>query len=234
MSFQFKQFSVDDSRCAMKIGTDGCLLGAWADVSGAEKILEIGTGSGVVAMMLAQRSNATIDTVEIDTDAYKQATDNFIRCPWTGRLKAFHTSIQEYVKSCKTKYDIIVSSPPYFADSLKTKDHKRRLARHTDSLSFQELVSCAKRLLNDDGRFCVIIPSESAENLVNTALIEGLYKTSILQIRPKVDAEIIRSLIQFELQKLPTTSEELAILEADGKGYTNQYQQLTNNYYIIF
>lgn len=234
MSFQFKQFSIDDSNCAMKIGTDGCLLGAWADVANKSQILDIGTGSGVIALMLAQRSNAMIDAVEIDHDAYLQAKTNLNNSPWKDRLSIFHTSIQEYVKLCTKNYDLIVCCPPYFLNSLKTPDKKRRLARHTDSLTFEELISGSLRLMKPDGVFCSIIPAESLDLFRNIALIEGLYPSKITEVETKQDTPALRILLEMRRTKTSCIRTKIPILDTTGKAYTHEYINLTRDYYIIF
>jgi tRNA1Val (adenine37-N6)-methyltransferase len=234
MIFQFKQFSINDSNCAMKIGTDGCLLGAWADTDNTNSILDIGTGSGVIALMLAQRSNALIDAVEIDHDAYMQAGENFLNSPWKARLNIFHSSIQEYIKVCKKKYDCIVCCPPYFINSLKTTDRKRRLARHTDSLSFEELLSGSLRLLTQQGRFCTILPTNVVQHFSELALIEGYYITKVTDVEPKAGAKPNRKLLQLERIKKTCRFSTIAILDKDGKSYTPEYINLTKEFYINF
>jgi tRNA1Val (adenine37-N6)-methyltransferase len=234
MSFQFKQFSIDDSNCAMKIGTDGCLLGAWADVSEAKSILDIGTGSGVIALMLAQRSTARINAVEIDGDAFRQATENFNDSPWANRLSVTHSSIQEYIKGCEKKYDLIVCCPPYFINSLKTNDKKRRLARHTDSLSFEELLSGTMRLLEPDGKFCTIIPADLVKLFSDIALIEGFFVTKITEVFPKEEAPIVRTLLQLERTRKKCARNCISILDKEGKSYTSEYKKLTGGFYINF
>lgn len=234
MSFQFKQFSIDDSNCAMKIGTDGCLLGSWADVAEAKSILDIGTGSGVIALMLAQRSKAQINAVEIDDEAFKQATQNFKDSPWDNRLSVTHSSFQEYIKVCEKKFDLIVCCPPYFVNSLKTTDKKRRLARHTDSLSFEELLSGSIRLLKVDGKFCTIIPADTVKEFCDLALIEGFFVTKITEVLPKETAQPVRTLLQFERSRNKCTNDNIAILDKEGKLYTSEYKKLTGEFYIIF
>jgi len=234
MPFQFKQFSVNDDKCAMKIGTDGCLLGAWADISNAVNILDIGAGSGIVSLMLAQRSNALIDSVEIDKDAYTQCIENYKNSPWKERLHVFHNPLQEYVKSCTKKYDLIVSSPPYFVNSMKTNCSKRKLARHTDSLTFEELISGAKRIMNLNAKFCVIIPTDIVKNFLDIALIEGFFMSKKTEIEPKAKAKALRTLLQMELIKKPCTQDNLAILDKQGKAYTTEYISLTKDFYLKF
>lgn len=234
MSFRFKQFTIEDEQCAMKIGTDGCLLGAWADVENAKTILDIGTGSGIIAIMLAQRSNSIIDAVEIDNSAYKQSRENFSRSPWVKRLNVFNASIQEYVKSCNKKYDLIVSCPPYFLNSMKATDKKRNLARHTDSLTFEELLSCSLRLLKPDGKFCVMIPFDLKEIFCDKALIEGYHVSKITRVIPKAGKEPLRILLQMERKKKSCISDSITILDKEGKTHTQEYIELTKDFYIIF
>lgn len=234
MSFQFKQFSIDDSNCAMKIGTDGCLLGAWAEVTDSNSVLDIGTGSGIIALMLAQRSKAMIDAVEIDHEAYKQAMKNFHESHWRTRLNAIHSSIQEYVKSCTKKYDLIVSCPPYFLNSLKAPDKKRRLARHADSLTFEELITGSLRLLKPEGKFCTIIPAKSMQKIYDIALIEGYHFVKITEVEPKVDATPVRVLLQMQQNKIPCIKNKISILDSAGKNYTSGYIELTKVFYINF
>ena len=218
----------------MKIGTDGCLLGAWADVEVRHSILDIGTGSGVIALMLAQRSDALITAVEIDKDAYQQAEENFTNSPWQKRLTVVHSSIQEYIKVCEHKYDLIVCCPPYFINSLKTNDKKRRLARHTDSLSFEELLSGSLRLLCHGGKFSTILPSGIVPHFCELALIEGYYITKVTDVEPKAGAKPNRKLLQLERTKKSCSNSAIAILDKEGKSYTPEYKELAKEFYINF
>jgi tRNA1Val (adenine37-N6)-methyltransferase len=218
----------------MKIGTDGCLLGAWADVDGSASILDIGTGSGVIALMLAQRSKALITAVEIDRDAYQQAEENFANSPWQKRLTVVRSSIQEYIKVCEQKFDLIVCCPPYFINSLKTNDKKRRLARHADSLSFEELLSGSLRLLAQHGKFSTILPYNIVPHFCELALIEGYYITKVTDVEPKTGAKPNRKLLQLERAKKSCTNNVIAILDKEGKSYTPEYRKLTKEFYINF
>ena len=158
--FKFKQFSVNQDNCAMKVGTDGVLLGAWCDVESAKMVLDIGTGTGLIALMIAQRTDcALIDAVEIDKSAYVQASGNFKDSRWCGRIGVFNLDFKQYVDECNTKYDLIVSNPPYFENSLKSSNLERTMARHTDSLSFDELLHGASMLLSESGIISLIVPN---------------------------------------------------------------------------
>ena len=167
--FTFKQFHIDHSRCAMKVGTDGTLLGAWAALPPhAKKILDIGTGSGLIAIMAAQRHPiAKITAIDIDKDCVMQATENAVASPWAERIEVIETPLQEY--SPEEKFDVIISNPPYFADSMHSPDKQRTTARHTASLSFKELTDGVLRLLADDGLFAVILPTTESELLLSAS-----------------------------------------------------------------
>lgn len=188
----------------------------------------------LLALMLAQRSNAIIDAVEIDREAFDQAKNNFFNSPWRSRLHIFHSSIQEYVKSCNKKYDLIVSCPPYFLNSLKAPDKKRKLARHTDSLTFEELLSCSLRLLKPDGKFCVIIPSDLNKLFCDKALVEGYHVSMITQVIPIAGKEPLRILLQMERKKKSIISNSITILDKEGRSYTKEYIELTKEFYINF
>ena len=158
--FQFKQFSVQQDQCAMKIGTDGVLLGAWAPIShNTISILDIGTGTGIIALMLAQRTNAEqIDALEIDEKAYEQAVDNFENSAWSDRLFCFHAGLDEFIDEPEDEYDLIVSNPPFYAEDYKTDNEQRDLARFQDALPFEDLLEAADLLLSENGIFALIIP----------------------------------------------------------------------------
>ena len=173
--FRFKQFSVRNDKSAMKVGTDGVLLGAWADVKAANSVLDIGTGTGLVALMMAQRCNANIDAIEIDADAFAEATLNFNESPWAERMKVIHDDFITFSKDCDLRYDVIVSNPPYFIDSLVCQEEKRKNARHTSSLSYENLIECAVKLLNDNGFICLITPSDVENHLDNIIMMNNCY-----------------------------------------------------------
>jgi tRNA1Val (adenine37-N6)-methyltransferase len=158
--FQFKKFTVQQDKTAMKVGTDGVLLGAWAPIDNhPNTILDIGAGTGLIALMLAQRSNAQqIDALEIDEDAYEQATDNFENSPWNDRLFCFHAGLDEFVEDPEDEYDLIVSNPPFYTEDYKSEDASRDLARFEEAMPFEELVEAADLLLSEKGVFAVIIP----------------------------------------------------------------------------
>ncbi len=156
--FQFKQFTIRHDKCAMKVGTDGVPLGAWAGIESCNRILDIGTGTGLTAMMLAQRSKAVIDAIDIDAEACLQAQENAESSPFAERIKIQHSALSDFAQTDTGLYDLIVSNPPYFVDSLKCPDQKRNTARHTDTLTLEDLLQDSRKLLAPQGRIALILP----------------------------------------------------------------------------
>ena len=231
--FQFKQFSVAQDKCAMKIGTDGVLLGAWVDLKRHPKsILDIGAGTGVIALQLAQRSNAeTIDAVEIDEDAHEQCSDNFENSPWADRLFCYHASIQEFASEIEEKYDLIISNPPFYSEDYKTQDTARDIARFNDALPFQHLLVCAKHLLSEEGVLAIIIPRHEEDSFIDLALEASLYAHQICRVRGTDISEEKRSLIEFSTFQQELNIEELTI-ENGRHNYTPKYIDLVKDFYL--
>jgi tRNA1Val (adenine37-N6)-methyltransferase len=232
--FEFKQFKINQDKCAMKVGTDAVLLGSWVDATEAKSILDIGTGTGIIALMLAQKSEAKIDAIDIDENAFIQAQENVIACKWKSRINVYHISFQDFAASTNSKYDLIVSNPPYFIDSSKANLESRTAARHTDSLSFEELLKGVIHLLDKKGKFCVILPYKEAELFRDLAETKKLHIQKILRVKTRADKSEKRLLMQFEFN--PTTFSESSILieENERHVYTEEYKQLTKDYYLAF
>ncbi len=161
--FKFKQFEINQDKCAMKIGTDGVLLGAWTSIQqNPFSILDIGAGTGIIALMLAQRSHAElIDAIEIDGDAYEQCVNNFEQSPWGDRLFCYHASLDEFVAEIEDQYDLIISNPPFYSEDYKSENQQRDLARFNDALPFDHLIESVSKLLSENGIFSVIVPVRS-------------------------------------------------------------------------
>lgn len=235
IGFQFKQFYIKHDHCAMKVGTDGVLLGAWAgDAVNYQHILDIGTGSGLVALMLAQRySQAHITGIDIDVEAYNQANENFTSSPWSHRLNALHNSLQDYCKQEITHFDLIVSNPPFFQDSLKAPDTQRNTARHTDTLPHSLLLSSVSHLLQSHGTFCVILPSEQINHFLQTALQYGLFEQKRLDIHPTPQRPSKRTLLALSKTESVSPQREKLIIEENGRHhYSSHYLQLTRAFYL--
>ena len=230
MSFRFKQFYIEDSKCAMKVGTDGVLLGAWCPKG--TRILDVGTGSGLIARMLMQRCpEAHIDAIDIDPDAAEQARENGVN--------AYCSSLQEWQndKSQITnyKYDLIVSNPPYFQNSLKNPDKGREMARHTDTLSYAELIHHSARLLQEGGRLALILPAEAENEIRQLAAAADLFLTHVTRVYSKEGKKPKRVLLAFQLKiedcRLKI-SEDILVLEDEKGGRSLPYQNLCREFYL--
>jgi tRNA1Val (adenine37-N6)-methyltransferase len=232
--FKFKQFMVHHDRSSLKVGTDAVLLGAWADVADAKRILDIGTGSGVIALMLAQRSTAQIDAIDIDEESIKQAQENFSDSPWSEQLSAHNISLKNFAAATTVKYDLVVSNPPYFTDSFKPADPQRFSARHNDQLPIQELAENAAKLLSATGKFCVILPVKEAGLLTTALRNHGLFPEKELWVYSFTGKEVFRKLILFGRSQTVCLKEELTIETAPGQGYSKEYIELTKQYYLNF
>jgi tRNA1Val (adenine37-N6)-methyltransferase len=234
-TFVFKQFTIHQDKCPMKVGTDAVLLGAWIQPGNARHILDIGTGTGILAIMLAQKSTAAIDAIDIDVEAVEQAKQNADFCKWRDRVKVMHTTFQQFSKTTTSKYDLIVSNPPYFIDSSKPPEEGRTLARHNDFLPFDELVDGVVKLLDTDGKFFVILPNKEAVILKELAEKKGLKLSRLLRVRTKQDkATEKRHIMQFEFNP-SSFSEDSVVIEKEGRHeYTDEYKELTKDYYIHF
>ncbi|SEA11667.1 tRNA1Val (adenine37-N6)-methyltransferase [Flavobacterium gillisiae] len=232
--FQFKQFTVEQDRCAMKIGTDGVLLGAWTPTTNnPSSILDIGAGTGIIALMLAQRSNAEqIDALEIDEEAYEQAMDNFENSPWSDRLFCFHAGLDEFVEEPEDEYDVIVSNPPFYSEDYKTESEQRDLARFQDALPFEDLIEAADLLLSENGIFSVIIPFKEEENFVALAKEMELYPIKITRVKGTPTTEIKRSLLVFSRNEIIDFPIDELIIETARHIYTPEYIELTKEFYL--
>ena len=229
--FRFKQFAVEQDDVAMKVGTDGVLLGAWADCEGAKNILDIGTGTGVIALQMAQRNHeAQVQAVEIDETAAKRARANFDNSPWAECLEVAQSAVQEFEPA--EKFDLIVSNPPYFVDSLLPPDAKRSTARHTHDLTFEELDKAVARLLSEDGKFALILPVAEFEKYLT---LTQLYLVRRCDVHPVEGGTVKR--IMGEFAKQPTAEiklETIAIEKGKRGDYTDDYRALTKEFYLKF
>lgn len=232
--FSFKKFSIEQDRCAMKVGTDGVLLGAWTPLENNPfSILDIGTGTGIIALMLAQRSHAEqIDALEIDEDTYEQATDNFENSPWNDRLFCFHAALEEFVEEPEDEYDIIVSNPPFFSEDYKSDNSQRNLARFQDAMPFEDLIEAAALLLSENGIFAVIIPFKEEEKFLALADEYELYPLKITRVKGTPTSEIKRSLLAFSRNENSEFPIDELIIETARHQYTPEYIELTKDFYL--
>ena len=232
--FTFKQFHIDHSRCAMKVGTDGVLIGAWCRLPSSGRILDIGTGTGLIAVMAAQRASGCMVTgIDIDAECVAQARDNAASSPWGGRIGIEQRALQEFFPT--HRFDAIVSNPPYFEESLLPPDARRTAARHTRSLSYAELVDGVVRLLDAEGRFSLILPAAESERFLSAA--HGvLFLTRRCDVRTTLGSGVRRVMMEFAVSvpKLLPHIESLSIEDGGPMRYSGEYRALTRDFYLKF
>jgi tRNA1Val (adenine37-N6)-methyltransferase len=228
--FEFRQFTVFHDKCAMKVNTDGCLLGAWADHGAPQNILDIGSGSGVIALMMAQKfAEACIDAVEIDSICAEQCRSNLEKSPWANRLKSIHSDILKF--SPHKRYDLIVSNPPYFQKALLSSDQVLNYARHQIALNLSDLLRYAKNHLTKNGSFCVVLPADQLQSCMNLALRNQLYILKKTAVQSLPDKNISRYLLHFTLVQHSST-EEIQCIECGPGEYSPWFKSLLSEYYI--
>ena len=234
MPFTFKQFTIEQNDCAMKVGTDGVLLGAWSPIpKNIFSTLDIGAGTGVLSLMLAQRSNAEqIDAIEIDEKAYEQCVENFENSKWAGRLFCYHAGLDEFLEEMEDEsFDLIISNPPFYTDDYKSENKSRDLARFEDALPFDELIESVANLLSEFGIFSVIIPFKEEEKFIALAKEFQLFPFKITHVKGTPTSEIKRSLLAFTWDEQITITDEL-LIEIARHEYTPEYIELTKEFYL--
>lgn len=228
--FKFKQFTVWHDKCAMKVGTDGVLLGTWANLTTAHHVLDIGTGTGLIALIAAQRnSNALITALEIDAMAARQARENFEKSPWNNRIQLIHQDVLTYNTSIK--YDAVLCNPPYFQNSLKCPDQQRATARHTDTLSYEQLVYIAKNLISEIGEFSVILPFQDSKDFEYLAHYQSLHTSRRTIVHTTAETPPKRILLAFKLSPQETKETHLTI-GRDKSSYSEEFKELVKYFYL--
>ena len=216
----------------MKVGIDGVLLGVWSPIGDAKNILDIGTGTGLIALMLAQRSSAMVTAIDIDQDVVYQAGENVLNSPWKDRVAVQRSSLQEFTANESTTFDLIVSNPPYFVNSLKNLDKNRTTARHTDSLTHEELINDSLKLLSTAGRLCIILPVNEGMQCVDFAQSKELFCTKLVKVFPKPGAVTKRLLLEFGFTKVDTVVSELVIETEERHHYSTEFSALAKDFYL--
>ncbi|MEE9373195.1 MAG: methyltransferase [Saprospiraceae bacterium] len=231
--FKFKKFTVDQSNCTMKVGTDGILLGAWCDVKRAKKALDIGTGSGLISLMIVQRNEAAIiDGVEIDETSYNQAKRNFMDSDWHKRLNIVNSSIQDFSAESKGNYNLIVCNPPFFSGGTLSSYQNKNYVRHTIKLSHQDLLKSARKLLSSKGIFCVILPLIEGLRFVEMAETYGMYCNRKTSVFSKKGRPVERLLLEFSKEKKDLLEDNLVIYKKENDEWTLDFIQLTREFYL--
>ena len=233
--FTFKQFHINHDRCAMKVGTDGILLGAWADIAQAERILDLGTGTGLIALMLAQRSkaNAQIVGVEIDSQAAEQARENVANSPWANRIQIEQQDIVDFVQKCGEKlirFDLIVANPPYFTPGIDCRTHERNRARYISHLSHLDWLNMAERCLSENGCIHFVLPLGEGEMLIKSTALYCVRRCNVITKRGKTAHRV---LLTFSREMRVCKNSELVIYNEQNQ-YTDEFKILTKDFYLNF
>ncbi|MEI6434005.1 MAG: methyltransferase [Bacteroidota bacterium] len=231
MGFRFRQFEVEDIQSSMRVGSDSMLLGAWSNPGIKSKILDIGTGCGVLALMIAQKSTGIIDAIEIDKQSINEAQSNFLNSPWTSRINPIHDDVAAYSRQTEIRYDFIISNPPFFKNSLKSPELRKNQARHDIALSNEELIKAVDRLLSITGRFSTILPANIISGFIGICEKHNLHAMRRTDVFPKPDSRIKRVLMEFSRYNNPVPIQsEMIILNSEGK-FSLDYLELTSGYH---
>lgn len=230
--FKFKKFTIKQDKCAMKVGTDGVLLGAWTNAGESTNIADIGAGTGLISIMLAQKCNAVITGIEVDEDACIQALENMKASPWKDRLNVIKADITDYYSYHKSEYDLIVSNPPFYKEKTKGYSEKRNMARHTDGLDFNTITMAASFMLKEKGRFCVILPYISANEFIGDAASCKLYLKSRTDVITKPGATPKRVLLEFRKGQFNVETEISELLLSENGEKSEVYKALTSDFYL--
>jgi tRNA1Val (adenine37-N6)-methyltransferase len=231
--FRFKQFTINQGRSSFKVGTDGVLLGAYSDIERAERILDIGTGTGLIALMLSQRCSAEVVAIEPDHDSFVQASENVASSPWSDRIKVLEIRLQDYFPDDRN-FDLIVANPPYFIESLRNPDSKKALTRHDMDLSQEDLLEGVARLLGPDGKLQVIMPCNEGNILITKAIEYGLYCNAIIRVKPFPASGIRRLVLTFNRKPGTLTERLLTIEKGKRHDFTEEYVNLTKDFFLKF
>ncbi len=233
--FQFKKFTVYQDKTAMKVGVDSVLLGAYTECKNAKNILDIGTGTGLLALMLAQKTSVPVTAIELEQNAYRQALENIQNSKWNN-ISVLHSSVQDYAAKGNITFDLIICNPPYFHKSLGTNNLQRNIARHDNELTIDILISCINTLLSDKGRFYMIYPYDRKEEVLNTAAKYKLYPTNLLAVRGNESKPPNRIIIElaFDNSNHQSHANEklLTVRSKSTNKYTKEYKELTKDYYL--
>ena len=232
MAFRFRQFCVEDDQSSMRIGTDAVLLGAWTDPGEKSEILDIGTGCGVIALMMAQKCNAAITAIDIDEDSVRQASLNFRNSPWNERINALHCSLQEFTMHYGKSFDLVITNPPFFRNSLRSPLNSRNIARHDDQLKTRDLLTGVSLILGSTGRFFLILPAGDATSFQSDAREHNLFLVRQLQVKPKPGTIPKRIVMEFAFSSPGFVVSEEIIIRREDNSFTEAYREMTKDFYL--
>lgn len=232
--FKFKQFVINQDKTVFKVGTDGVLLGACAESSGAKRILDIGTGTGLIALMAAQRSDAEIVAIEPEEGSYGQASENIKLSKWSERIRIFNVTFEDFYMGTDDKFDVIISNPPYFRNSLENPDHLKSATRHSVSLTSAGILEGAEKLLECDGSLQLILPYEEGTLFIAEAMERGFFVNRIINVIPVPEGEIKRLIMKFERISKPLYEKYITIETGIRHHYTEEYKEITRDFYLRF
>lgn len=230
--FQFKKFRINQDKTAMKVGVDSVLLGAVANFNNPETILDIGAGTGLLSFMAEQRTQAQIIALEIDKNAYKQCIENIVLNHKIEKIKVYHISVQNFAQQISQKFDHIICNPPFFENSSKSENSSRNIARHTKELPYNELIDSVSKLLSKKGTFSLILPYEKHENFIQLSLQKHLFCKKKILVFPNDIKEPNRIIFEFSKTENNTISDKIVIRNKDTNKYTEQYRELTKDFYL--
>jgi len=232
--FRFRQFTIYQDRSVFRVGTDGVLLGACSDLSAGSRILDVGTGSGLIAIMAAQRTSGRIVAIEPDHDAFLQAAENIGNTAWKDRIELLELSLQDYCRKTRLRFGTILSNPPYFRNSLKSPDPARSGSRHNDTLSSRDLLEGSSVLLTEEGSLQVILPYAEGNLFIAEAVESGLFCTGIIKVKPKPSGAVKRLILKFERHRKSVREKFLTIETGIRHQYTEEYKEITKEFYLQF
>jgi len=232
--FQFKQFTIQQEHVAMKVGTDGVLLGAWASVPGpGSRVLDVGTGTGLIALMIAQRANnVSVDALEIDPSSARQALDNFQNSPWKERIHCIQSSFQDYSSQCKSRYDLIICNPPYFSASSKAPSKEKNLARHDDSLSLEDIFRDSVSLMKNTTIISLILPVQKERQAMDLITEHKLYLNRLTRVKPAPGKSTKRILLEFSFSPGKSIEDDLTIETETRHMYSDRFKNLIDEFYL--
>jgi tRNA1Val (adenine37-N6)-methyltransferase len=230
--FQFKQFRIHQEKSAMKVNTDGVLLGAWTNLYGAKTVLDIGAGTGLISLMIAQRSDTIITGVEIEKNAAEEAVLNVQNSPWKNRVSIHHTSFQDFAENAQNKFDLIVSNPPFFSNSVKNTNPHLSMARHNHLLPFEDIIEGAKKLLIETGKLSLILPAGSVNGFIEKACMENLFLTRLTEVKPFPGKYPNRCLMELGKQRQKVQKTQMSVFDETGKDYSEEFKLLACDFYL--